>query len=142
MGTSNNDEHELVATGTGFSETMRAQRIKAGKRLKDVANALDFSVTYMSELERGTRAPFASRHIIAFSNYLGLSKSQTDRLMYLAAVARHEFVLNTYEASETKLKLGAALMLSWSDLTDTQCDDVLMTLLNTHATKRHDPNAP
>lgn len=101
-----------------FGELLRQLRKEAGRSMAEVAEHLDFSVPYVSDVERGKRAPLAHDRIVALASFLNVS---TAPLLAKAAVSRGAFELDASgEMSSLKEKVGAALMRGWPDLTEEQ----------------------
>jgi transcriptional regulator with XRE-family HTH domain len=58
--------------GESFGELIRASRRIQNKSLQDVADALNVSAVYVSEVERSKRPPFTMERLPALSRILGI----------------------------------------------------------------------
>jgi transcriptional regulator with XRE-family HTH domain len=68
------------AKGAGRREALRACRKKADKTLGDLAQALDVSVVYVSDVERGNRPPFRPDLIDTADAFLGANAAELHKL--------------------------------------------------------------
>jgi transcriptional regulator with XRE-family HTH domain len=75
-----------------FGKLLHDGREKAGKKISQLAAKLGYSVPYVSDVERGRRAPFEVPKIIEAAKYLGLD---VDQLLRAAAEHKGSFNLNT-----------------------------------------------
>lgn len=98
-----------------FGKALRAARLAAGKTLAELAAVLEHSVAYVSDVERGQRAPFPSDNTIRRAAQF-LSTDEAPLLLH-AAEARGHFALRTEGMSERHLRVGAALARAWGSLT-------------------------
>src|SRR5687767_15767771 len=71
-----------------YGTELRRLRTKAEKSLKDVAEEIGVSITYVSDVERGLRKPFADDITSQIERFLGVPRStlvtlaQRDRLKW------------------------------------------------------------
>lgn len=98
-----------------FGETLRKRRNAAGKTLGDIARFLGVSIPYVSDVERGARAPWDEKRIRAVAAFLG---TDPDGLLAAAAESRGAFELDASRASRTKREVGIALMRGWTGWDD------------------------
>ena len=108
-----------------FGPMLRKIRKEHHRTLADLSRWLGVSIPYVSDVERGNRAPFPVERIRLLARELEV---EPDDLMAAAAEDRGAFELRTDGVSEQGLKVGAALMRRWSQLTDEQLqriEDVL-----------------
>ncbi|WP_437982910.1 helix-turn-helix domain-containing protein [Sorangium sp. So ce117] len=103
-----------------FGTLLRDLRRKAGKTLEDVAQTLEVSIPYVSDVERGNRAPFSPGKIYAVASLL---KVDPERLLVAAAESRGAFELDP-KKSQLHREVGAALMRGWSELTDAELEKI------------------
>lgn len=75
-----------------FGQTVRTLREDAGKTMGDLARALDVSVTYVSDIERGQRPPPSAETVDAIAKFLGVDSLGLHRL---AGEARGVFHIRT-----------------------------------------------
>jgi len=91
----------------------------------ELARHLGVSVTYVSDVERGTRAPLTSDRIAHAAAFLGVDASE---LLQAAAAARGAFELDASRARPKALEVGSALARGWADLTDEELDAIASLL--------------
>jgi transcriptional regulator with XRE-family HTH domain len=89
-----------------FGERLRALRKKADKTLGDVADVLDVSVVYVSDVERGNRAPLRSELIDKVAVVLGGDAAE---LHQVAAEVRGAFEVRTERMPERAKEFVAGL---------------------------------
>ena len=53
-----------------FGTALRTARQQAGRTLADVAQLLDVSIAYLSDVERGNRRPFGNARIVRIAEFL------------------------------------------------------------------------
>lgn len=70
-----------------FGQFIRKKRLADPRELtlKDVAERLGISLTFLSDIEKGRRSPFNADKIEAFCKYLGLSEEDRGLMYDLAA---------------------------------------------------------
>lgn len=98
-----------------FGELLRKSRSAVGKTLGDVARHLGVSIPYVSDVERGARAPWDEKRIRSVAAFLGVVP---DDLLAAAAESRGAIELDASRASPTKREVGIALMRGWPDWSD------------------------
>jgi transcriptional regulator with XRE-family HTH domain len=101
-----------------FGAVLRAEREKKKKSMGELARFLEVSVVFVSDVERGNRAPFTRERILATAAWLGIDPQV---LFVAAADSRGFFQLDATNGSDKKRELGASLMRGWENLSD---DDV------------------
>jgi transcriptional regulator with XRE-family HTH domain len=89
-----------------FGERLRALRKQAGKTLGDIAEVLDVSVVYVSDVERGNRPPLRPDLIDKVAVVLG---GEAGELHKLAAEVRGAFELRTERMPERAKEFVAGL---------------------------------
>ena len=89
-----------------FGERLRALRKKAGKTLGDLAGALEVSIVYVSDVERGNRPPFRAELIEKAAQALGADAAD---LHAAAAEVRGAFELRTDRIPERARAFVAGL---------------------------------
>jgi transcriptional regulator with XRE-family HTH domain len=109
-----------------FGRLLRSLREGSGKSMGQLARHLEVSVTFISDVERGTRAPFTHSRILQAAAFLDVDAGQ---LLEAAAEYRGAIELALTERTSPKArKVGAALMRGWEGLTEEQLkriEDVL-----------------
>lgn len=103
-----------------FGKLLRDVRRKAGKTLEDVADHLAVSIPYVSDVERGNRAPFAPEKIRSLASYLEVDAAS---LLVTAARCRGAYELNP-ERSVRHREVGAGLMRGWDELPPKALDEI------------------
>ena len=81
------EEAPMKEENMRFGEFIKSKR-QADEReltLKDVANALNISLSMLSDIEQGRRKPFDSEKIKVFCNYLNLTERERELMYDLAA---------------------------------------------------------
>lgn len=111
-----------------FGELLRALRIAAAVSLGELSRHLEISVTYLSDVERGTRAPLSPARIGKTANFLGLTAADATRLLEVAAKSRGFFELAAENMSPTGSKVGAALMRGWPQYTEADLERIAKLL--------------
>lgn len=104
-----------------FGGTLRELREKANVTLGTLARHLEVSTTYLSDVERNTRTPLTKARILAVAAHLGINPQP---LLTAAARDRGAFELDTNDASERKLAVGAMLARRWPSLSDDQLQEL------------------
>lgn len=104
-----------------FGQKLRRLRREKNKSMGDLADYLDLSVSYVSEVERGTRAPFAPDVLQKVARFL---KCDAEELLVSAAESRGAFELSASGITKTKREIGAALMRSWEDMTEDDAQQI------------------
>ncbi len=99
-----------------FGRLLRSLREAAGVSMGALARYLEVSVTYISDVERGTRAPLTSERIKKAAEVLKLSSAQIRELDGAAAEVRGFFELGI--TSPVAREVGATLMRGWPSYTD------------------------
>lgn len=89
-----------------FGERLRELRKRAGKTLGDVADVLGVSVVYVSDVERGNRAPLRPDLVDKVADALGADAAELHRL---AAEVRGAFELPTERMPERAREFVAGL---------------------------------
>ena len=107
-----------------FGNLLRRQRTAAGKTMGDLARHLGVSVTYVSDVERGYRAPLTRANIIKTADFLGIGPSP---LLIAAAERQGAFALDA-DVGPRARAVGAALMRSWSGLSDQDLEEIAKIL--------------
>ena len=96
-----------------FGDLLRETRLNAGRTMGDLARLLGFKVPYISDVERGRRAPFRFEQVLEIAEFLGVPP---DELLEAAAVSRGAFELDAVGVTDQAKEVGTALMRGWTDL--------------------------
>lgn len=94
-----------------FGNFLRSKRKEAGRTLKDLARCLGISVAYLSDIERGNRAPLPTDQLERISKFLSVDLAI---LRVKAAETRGVFELEPI--SPQHRRTGTALMQKWDSL--------------------------
>ena len=95
-----------------FGERIREARNAKGLSITALAEHLGVTKVYVSDVERGRRAPFSLARIKQVSDALDCDPFD----LYLLAVrSRGHVVLPTAEVSKEQSRLAAVLSYRWSD---------------------------
>ena len=105
----------------GFGNLLRNTRKKAGKSILDVAQHLGVSVVFISDVERGNRAPFTSDKILKVAELLDVDP---EPFLQAAAETRGSFELDATQVSSKARQVGAALMRGWTELNEKDLETI------------------
>ncbi|MGD0735207.1 MAG: helix-turn-helix domain-containing protein [Terracidiphilus sp.] len=103
-----------------FGELIRASRRRLNRSLQDVADALDVSVVYVSEVERGKRPPFTAERLPALAKVLDLDLKD----LRTAAWAERKMI-ELDPATASKKTIEAMMALARGGLSDSQLEKIL-----------------
>ena len=103
-----------------FGPRLREARRSAGKTLEDVASHLGVSIPYVSDIERGNRAPLSNAKISVVAAFLG---TDAEDLICAAAESRGSFDLDPLQ-SPMHRETGAVLMRGWSELSGEDLENI------------------
>lgn len=73
-----------------FGKLIKEKRLKKNMTMKDVANRLDLSVSYLSDIEKGRRNPLELDKLQELSKILSLTQEEENQMMDLAGKERNE----------------------------------------------------
>ncbi len=111
---------------SAFGVQLRDLRIKCKKTLKDLAEALDVSVVYVSDIERGKRNPPAQDKIHKIASFFHTSPST---LLEAAALDRDRVELELDgEAESMSSRTALALARRWSTISDEELNEIMKIL--------------
>src|SRR5216684_8961857 len=107
-----------------FGDLLRKIRKRSGKTMFQLAQHLGVSVVFISDVERGNRAPLTTERILQAAQLLG-----TDALPLLKAAAeeRGAFALDANVSNKAR-EVGAVLMQGWATLKDEQLEQIAQIL--------------
>ena len=109
-----------------FGDEMRQQRVRAGKTMQDVAREIGVSIAYVSDVERGHRAPLNREQILKAATVLGVPP---EPLLLAAAQYRGGFELPFSLGNARRNQLGVVLMRRWESLGPAGIEDLLRVIL-------------
>ena len=106
-----------------FGEFIRSKRQSDDRELtlKDVATALDMSLSMLSDIEQGRRKPFDSDKIEAFCKFMNLDETERGLMYDLAARETRkipEDIVDVMMYSESGEKARRALRLTRTGIAD------------------------
>ena len=104
----------------GFGKMLRAYREAARVSMGALARQLEISVTYLSDVERETRAPLSPERIQAASRFMRLGKEEEDQLLKAAQEHRGVVELGANHLTPKGWEASTALMRGWPKYTDRQ----------------------
>jgi len=84
-----------------FGRLLRKLRIEAGRSIGEVARHLDVSTVYISDVERGVRAPLTPERILQGAQFLGVKPGQ---LLIAAALQKKVFEFDISGATSAELR--------------------------------------
>lgn len=108
-----------------FGELFRDERKRSGKTMGDLARQLSISLTFLSDVERGTRPPLSPERIRRAAELMGTTPTALQSLLR-AAQSEHGAISLPLPASDVGREAGAALQRQWANLDD----DVFATIMN------------
>lgn len=103
-----------------FGELIRASRRRLNKSLQDVADALEVTAVYVSEVERGKRPPFRTERLPALSRVLELDLKE---LMAAAWVEKKMIEWDPSSASDKQIE--ALVALARGGFSDKELEEIL-----------------
>jgi len=103
-----------------FGKLLRSYREAAHVSMGALARHLGVSVTYISDVERGTRAPLSKERIEAAAIFLKLTHEQERKIAAAAAESRGFYELGAANLPEPGKEAGATLMRGWPRYTETE----------------------
>ena len=110
---------------TTYGEYLRKLRTDRGLRLKDIADEVKCTVAYVSDIERGTRAPFCDEDVITIAKFL---KVDSLAMLEVAHRSKNRFVLEGKHLSADKRELAAKLVDAWDDMDDDTARELLAVI--------------
>jgi transcriptional regulator with XRE-family HTH domain len=104
-----------------FGDLLRKTRKLSGNTMLDLAQHLGVSVVFISDVERGNRAPLTAEKILKLTEFLGVDP---EPLLLKAAKSRGSFELDATGVSGKAQRVGAALMRGWSELKEEDLEKI------------------
>lgn len=100
-----------------FGEALRELRQTSKTRLNTLRDVMDWSKSYLMDLEKGRSAPPKPELVKKLCDAMN-RPDKTQEMLRLAAVSRSKIELIIKDASPQKTQTAAVLMRSWGDLDD------------------------
>lgn len=104
-----------------FGEMVRDLRVKKKMHLSRLAEALNCSVVYVSDIERDRRNPPSFDKIITIAETLGVDPNQ---LLKLAAQTKKKVELEIDNVDEKRESTALMLARSWKKLEDDEIEEI------------------
>lgn len=117
-----------------FGKVLRQVREEAKVSMGALARHLGVSVAYLSDVERGNRAPLTNERIFSAAEFLRIEESS---LLEAAAESRGFYELPTSELSPKGRQVGATLMRGWPNYTDKEFEEIARLLQRIDAMERN-----
>lgn len=106
-----------------FGELVRRSRSARGISLRALAEELEYSPAYLSDVENGKRNPFSDTVITHLANFLGMKEEE---LKKAADLSRGSYTL--VQSSPKHNEVAAALVAKWEKLKPEQLEQLLKIL--------------
>jgi transcriptional regulator with XRE-family HTH domain len=100
---------------SNFGHQLREARQGADMTMGELVRVLGVSVTYISDVERGNRAPLTKDNILKAAAAMKIDPS---RLLAAAAESKGAFELEADHLSDAGREVGAYLSREWRTMTD------------------------
>lgn len=113
-----------------FGQTLRNLREKAGFNLKKLADALGWSVVYLSDIERGRRNPPTTTKIADMVKIMNLDLDDYFELIDTACIQKDRVELELTSKSKEVTETALILARSWDGLTDQEAKKIQEILSN------------
>ena len=113
---------------TPFGEKLRELREARGVQLKDMADALGVTPTYLSALEHGRRSKPNWSFVQRVIHYFNIIWDEADELQRIADLSDPKAVIDTSGLSPKATKLANRLSRQIGDLSDADLDRLLAIL--------------
>jgi len=104
-----------------FGDLLRKIRKRSGKTMFQLAQHLGVSVVFISDVERGNRAPLTAERILKLTEFLSLDP---EPFLLAAAKSRGSFELDATRVSGNAQRVGAALMRGWAELKEEDLEKI------------------
>jgi transcriptional regulator with XRE-family HTH domain len=106
-----------------FGELVRKSRRASNKSLQEVADALQVTPVYVSEVERGKRPPFVTTRLPALAQVLNID------LTTLLRAAWAEKKMIDFDPSSSSKQIEALFALSRGGYSEAELDDILKIVM-------------
>lgn len=108
-----------------FGKRLRRDREEAGLRLKDLSDAMQWSVVYLSDIERGRRNPPLPEKIREIYKLLGKEPYEA---LNVADKEKERVELGLVCKSQKITETALLLARSWDGLTDEEAEQIRQIL--------------
>lgn len=106
---------------SSFGRYLRDLRERAGMRLKNLADEMEWTAVYLSDIERGRRNPPSPEKIVRIAEILGVD---SEELIDLANKEKKRVVLDLNEDSPVRMDFALMLARSWDGITDDEAEQL------------------
>ena len=93
--------------------------------LKEIAERMEVTAVYVSDIERGNRRPIKEGVLKSIADAYEMD---WDRVVRLALASRDSVQLDTRDASDVKRDVAVTLARSWDDLTEKDLTEIAKVL--------------
>ena len=112
---------------TSFGKILRKIRIDHNEFLKDMADKLDVTVSYLSAIEHGKRE-VPNGWVNEIGELYNLSKQEINELDTALYESKKELFFNLSNLNDSKRKVAIAFAREFDDFSDEQISDMLNIL--------------
>ena len=112
---------------TKFGKTVRKLRIDKGDSLKDMAETLGKTSSYVSAVETGKKNPTYNM-VREIAGHYSLTPDQTKELQLAAEESRHEIILHVEACNDQQRQVAAAMARHITELTDDEVEQIRSVL--------------
>lgn len=109
----------------GFGKKLREVRECAEKTMKVLAEHMNWSVVYISDIERGRRNPPKPEEIVKIAQFLG---ANAEEMLDLARRERGKIELELNGSRPEIENAGLVFARSWMDMSEKQARDIIKIL--------------
>jgi|TARA_Y100000590_G_scaffold461758_1_gene624103 transcriptional regulator with XRE-family HTH domain len=113
---------------TPFGKKMRILRLSTGVSLKQLAQDLQLSASYLSSLERGHRGRPSEALVVQICEYFNLIWDDFEEMKRLASLSHPRAVVDTRGMGHKHTELANQLALSIGTLSESEVEEVLRYL--------------
>jgi transcriptional regulator with XRE-family HTH domain len=107
-----------------FGSELRRIREAQQATLKDLAEVIDVSIVFISDVERDRRNPPPSDRIARLLDFLGATE-RLDEMLMLAAVSRNTVEISIENKPEATIKAIASLARRADDIPESMWNEIL-----------------
>ena len=97
-----------------FAATLRAYRTQTRTRLRELAEAIGMSLSYISSLESGTLKPPSAEDIRRMAEVMELDSFQTEDLMLLGKIYRDTLKIELYDDGSPFQEAVLGIVKEWN----------------------------
>lgn len=120
-----------------FGRHLRGLRVRAGLKLKDLAEKMNWSSVYVSDIEMGRRNPPSPEKINQIASALGIDPKE---LLDLADKEMKKVVLDLDHESPKRTEMALMLARSWDGLTEEELEEMQREVKRILDRRAHEKN--